>query len=189
MNLPLDLTDVRLMTKRLTLRPFSEDDVDDFYAYASVEGVGEKAGWKHHESRDESLQIIRSFIEDGVTFAMVYQGKVVGSIGVNRYDELAFPELMYQYGREIGYVLSKELWGNALVVEGVQAVLKYLFEVQDLDFVMVGHFPENDQSRRVIEKLGFTPYKEYTHTFPIGEKKCKQYKMTKEEWESLYSPK
>ncbi len=28
----------------------AEEDVDDFFEYASVDGVGEMAGWKHHET-------------------------------------------------------------------------------------------------------------------------------------------
>ena len=37
-------------TKRLILRSFKQTDLEDFYEYASVEGVGEMAGWKHHEN-------------------------------------------------------------------------------------------------------------------------------------------
>ena len=39
--------------------------------------------------------------------------------------------------------------------EAVGAVIDYLFDVEDLDFILVGHFDRNDRSRRVIEKCGF----------------------------------
>lgn len=58
-------------------------------------------------------------------------------------------------GREIGYVLSKDYWGMGLMPEAVQAVISYLFDVARLDFIIVGHFDWNKQSRRVIEKCGF----------------------------------
>ena len=48
-------------TKRLILRPFSASDLADFYEYASVEGVGERAGWKHHESIEESRDKAQKF--------------------------------------------------------------------------------------------------------------------------------
>ena len=40
MYLTIDLKTTTLETDRLTLRPWTLDDLDDFYAYASVDGVG-----------------------------------------------------------------------------------------------------------------------------------------------------
>ena len=51
-------------TKRLILRSFKQTDLKDFYEYASVEGVGEMAGWKHHENIAESQSIMNSFISE-----------------------------------------------------------------------------------------------------------------------------
>ena len=36
MNAPIDISAVVLQTERLTLRPWRETDLEDFYAYASV---------------------------------------------------------------------------------------------------------------------------------------------------------
>ena len=47
-----------LTTKRLTLRPFREDDVEALYAYSKDEAVGLGAGWKPHESLLESSDIL-----------------------------------------------------------------------------------------------------------------------------------
>ena len=40
MNKQIDITDVVLTTDRLTLRPWRESDLNGFYEYASVDGVG-----------------------------------------------------------------------------------------------------------------------------------------------------
>ena len=45
----------RLVTERLILRPFTFDDLDDFYEYCSLKTVGPNAGWKVHENKDEFL--------------------------------------------------------------------------------------------------------------------------------------
>ena len=45
MNARIDITNVTLKTKRLTLRPWQEEDLQDLYDYARVEGVGQMAGW------------------------------------------------------------------------------------------------------------------------------------------------
>ena len=58
-------------------------------------------------------------------------------------------------GREIGYVLSKSYWGLGLMPEAVKAVIRWLFEEEELDFIICGHFDHNNRSRRVIEKSGF----------------------------------
>ena len=52
MNADFEINGKVIETERLILRPFREEDLGDFYEYASVEGVGEMAGWKHHESID-----------------------------------------------------------------------------------------------------------------------------------------
>ena len=44
MNSPIDICNVRIKTPRLLLRPFKQGDLDDFFAYASIDGVGQNAG-------------------------------------------------------------------------------------------------------------------------------------------------
>ena len=155
MNKPIDITGVVLTTDRLTLRPWRESDLNDFYEYASVDGVGQMAGWNPHRNLEESKSILSSFIRHKKTFALEYQGKVVGSLGIEEYDEKNYPELNDRQGREIGYVLSKPYWGRGLMPEAVKAVIAYLFDTVGLDFIIVGHFDWNRQSRRVVEKCGF----------------------------------
>ncbi|XCP86479.1 GNAT family N-acetyltransferase [Roseburia hominis] len=158
MNAEIDIHDVVLTTERLTLRPWQLSDLDDFYEYASVDGVGQMAGWKPHENREESLEILHHFIDEKKTFALEYEGKVIGSLGIERYNEEKFPEFYDKRCREIGYVLSKEYWGRGLMPEAVQKVIEYLFEKVKLDVIFCGHFLSNHQSARVQEKCGFHHY-------------------------------
>ena len=155
MNKQIDITDVVLKTERLTLRPWRESDLADFYEYARVDGVGQMAGWMPHKNMDESRAILSRFMEGRKTFALEYRGKVIGSLGIEFYNEKDYPEFAALAGREIGYVLSKDYWGQGLMPEAVNAVIRYLFEVENLDFIICGHFERNARSRRVIEKCGF----------------------------------
>ena len=155
MNNPIDITNTVLTTDRLTLRPWRESDLNDFYEYASVDGVGQMAGWNPHRSLEESQAILSMFIAGKKVFALEYQGKVIGSLGIEEYNEEHYPELAAKPGREIGYVLSKAYWGQGLMPEAVQVVIDWLFNKTQLDFIIVGHFDRNAQSRRVIEKCGF----------------------------------
>ena len=158
MNAPIDISKVTLITKRLVLRPWKQDDLDDFFEYASVDGVGQMAGWKPHENKQETQKILDSFIEHKKTFALEYQGKVIGSLGIELYNEERFPEFADLKCREIGYVLSKAYWGNGFMPEAVNEVLRYLFEDAGLDVIFCGHFLSNHQSARVQEKCGFRHY-------------------------------
>ena len=155
MNQPIDITDVVLRTDRLTLRPWRESDLNDFYEYARVDGVGQMAGWNPHRNMEESSAILAGFLRGKRTFALEYRGKVIGSLGIEEYSEENYPELADLRGREIGYVLSKDYWGRGLMPEAVRRVTEYLFDAVGLDFLLVGHFDWNSQSRRVIEKCGF----------------------------------
>ena len=158
MNVDIDISGVILHTKRLILRPWQQEDLDDFYAYASVDGVGQMAGWKPHENKEESQRILNSFIEHKRIFALEYQGKAIGSLGIEKYNEEKFPEFANKRCREIGYVLSKEYWGRGLMPEAVKEVIRYLFEDVGLDVILCGHFLWNHQSGRVQEKCGFCHY-------------------------------
>lgn len=40
MNVYIDISNTILETERLILRPWSQEDLDDFFEYASVDGVG-----------------------------------------------------------------------------------------------------------------------------------------------------
>ena len=123
MNAPIDINGVVLTTPRLTLRPWRETDLEDLYEYARVDGVGQMAGWIPHKSREVSANILNRFIAGGKTFAIEMDGKVIGSLGVERYRESFYPEFAQLRGREIGYVLSKDYWGQGLMPEAVNAVL------------------------------------------------------------------
>ena len=155
MNKQIDITAVALTTNRLTLRPWRESDLNDFYEYASVDGVGQMAGWNPHRNLEESKAILSRFIEGKRVFALEYKGKTIGSLGIEEYREKYYPELDALQGREIGYVLSKDYWGQGLMPEAVKAAIDWLFHEVGLDFIMVGHFDWNSQSRRVVEKCGF----------------------------------
>jgi len=155
MNAEIDITNVIITTERLVLRPWRTSDLDDFFEYASVDGVGQMAGWAPHKDKEESLAILKRFVDGKKTFAIEYRGKVIGSLGVKKYNEALFPEYAERRCREIGFVLSKEYWGQGITPEAVREVLRWLFEEKDLDAVFCGHFVWNSQSARVQEKCGF----------------------------------
>ena len=162
-----------LYTKRLIIRDFTMDDLTDFNQYCSVQGVGEMAGWSTHKSLDESKEILSRFVKEGHTYCLELKqtGKVIGSIGIEeRNNEIS--QNLQQDGVcgkvvEIGYVLAKDHWNCGLMTEAVTAVVESCFCDLHVDHVMVGHFPFNVASKRVIEKTGFKYIKTLKNIYPI----------------------
>lgn len=177
MNIKLDISEVILNTERLILRPWREKDLCDFYEYASVDGVGQPAGWLPHKNMDESYAILTMFITGKHALALECDGKVIGSLSMDEYDEEEFPEFNDKAVVELGYQLSKDYWGKGLMPEAVKAVIEYLFETKKVDIIICSHFNDNEQSKRVQEKCGFIHYK------PI--KLETRYGAVKDSWASI----
>lgn len=141
-----------LETTRLILRQWQADDLDDFYAYAKNPHIGPSAGWQPHRNKAESQAILNSFMKQKEAWAIVYRpnNKVIGSLGLHQDSKR-----MDIHAKMIGYVLAQDYWGQGIMVEAVQRVIKYCFEDLMLDVVSAYHYPFNLQSKRVLQKCGF----------------------------------
>lgn len=147
-----------LITKRLILRALRMTDVDAFNAYCQKPGIGPMAGWKPHESMEESIKILQMMIKENEVWGITLKpdDAIIGTIGLHvRTVENALANI-----KEIGYVLDDVHWGKGLMVEAVGRVLDYAFTDLELEAVTCGHADHNLQSKRVIEKTGFAS----THT-------------------------
>ena len=60
---------------------------------------------------------------------------------------------------ELGFYLMPPWWGQGFATEAGAAVIAHAFDALGAAAVFAGHHPENDGSRRALEKLGFR----YTH--------------------------
>ena len=145
---------ITLETNRLILRDWEYTDVNDMYEYAKNPKIGFGAGWKPHESIEESKKIIKGFIENNDVWAIYSKDakKVIGSIGLHR-DKLRETDGIN--AKNLGYVLSEEFWGQGLIAEACREIIFYVFEELEIDVLSVNHFSTNEKSKRVIEKLGF----------------------------------
>ena len=162
MNAEINISNVILETDRLILRAWKITDLDDLFEYASINGVGEKAGWEHHKSKDESLEILKMFINEKKVFAIVLKEnqKVIGSIGVEECRQNLDKNLENLLGRELGYVLSKDYWNKGIMTEAVSKVIEYCFKILKLNYLIATCFNYNIESKKVLEKLNFKFYKD-----------------------------
>lgn len=151
---------MKLETDRLILRPWKENDAESLFKYASHPDVGPSAGWPAHTSVENSREIIKNFLSDQVTFAVVLKesNEPVGSVGLKlgNASKLGIKETE----GEIGYWIGVPYWGRGLIPEAVRKIMQYGFEVLNLKKIWCTCFSENIKSKRVQEKCGF----KYHHT-------------------------
>lgn len=139
---------------RIKLRRFNESDLDDLHEYASTPGLGEMAGWGHHRNLEQSKIKLEFFINDDHVYAIEMNKKLIGSICLHdSWAQDVYPKLS---SIEIGFELNKNYWGMGIALEATNILLKHCFIELNKDVVTICHFITNTQSKRVIEKAGFT---------------------------------
>ena len=143
-----------LETDRLLLRPFTLDDAEGLYAYASHPEVGPPAGWRPHRSVEESRQVIENIFipSDALAVLRKSDGRLIGSAGfVDRHRaELGTPS------EEIGYSLARDCWGQGLIPEAVKEIIRHAFADLGYQALWAAYYDGNRKSKRVMQKCGMT---------------------------------
>ena len=174
-------------TERLILRPWTDEDAETLFLFASDKDVGPAAGWRPHGSVGESREIIKRILAVGETYAIVPKNREipVGSIS------LMFAPDSDVAGSEkeceLGYWIGKPFWGQGLVPEAGREMLRHAFEDLGMECVWGLYHDGNVKSKRVQEKLGL----KYVRTVEnldvpqLNEKRRAHVnRITREEWEN-----
>ena len=144
-----------IKTKRLVLRPFSLEDVDDLFAVLNEEGILQYFPTSKPPSREGVERFIAGQLKQwdeigyawwAVALASDPEKKLMGWNGLQYLpdtDEV-----------EVGFLLSKAYWGQGLTTEGARASVEYGFNVVGVSEIVGIVHPENTASQRVLEKLG-----------------------------------
>ena len=145
-------------TKRLLLRPFLESDAQAMYDnWASRSDNLLHVTWYAHESPEVTKQSIARWVEnyqniDFYKWAICLKEKpdtVIGDISVVDMDEAV-------NACEVGYILSKDYWGQGLMTEALKAVLIYLLQDAGFNRVTAKFVTANPASGRVMAKAGMS---------------------------------
>lgn len=82
-------------------------------------------------------------------FAVTADGKVIGSIGVFRRDNI------HRQTAELGYYIAENYWGKGIMTEAVKQICEYVFKNSNILRIYAEPFAYNTASCRVLEKAGF----------------------------------
>ncbi|MBQ5865928.1 MAG: GNAT family N-acetyltransferase [Oscillospiraceae bacterium] len=176
-----------MQTKRLILRPWQEADAESLYAYAKDPDIGLPAGWPPHKSVEDSREVIRYVLSAPQTYAVCLKdGSPIGSISLKLKGSTDMTDREDEC--ELGYWIGKPFWGQGLIPEAAEELLRHAFEELGMRAVWCGYYEGNVKSRRVQEKLGFV----YQHTTEglelplLGERRTGHTMLlTKERWKNL----
>ena len=82
-------------------------------------------------------------------FAIEFNGKVAGSIGVFRQSNI------HNRIAEMGYYIGEEFWNKGIATCAVKQACDYVFNNSDIIRIYAEPFARNIASCRVLEKAGF----------------------------------
>jgi RimJ/RimL family protein N-acetyltransferase len=143
-----------LTTGRLVLRPFTLEDAPAVRRLADHRDIAlNTLAIPHPYPEGEAERWIgthqEAFEKRGdVSFATTIRdsGELAGAIGllIAREHDRA----------EVGYWIGAEYWGRGYASEAAEAVLRYAFEVADINRVFAAHFSRNPASGAVLRKIG-----------------------------------
>ncbi|XXH01940.1 hypothetical protein Hte_008303 [Hypoxylon texense] len=170
-----------IRTERLVIRPMREDDLPAYHELRSQpEAMTGTSRGRPDRDIDESRSALRDFLppNDEKTFLfgvfLASTGELIGEGGVHKlkYSTCGWPE--------IGYKFKKEFWGRGYATEFLGALLKAWWKLPRSHTkarVASSSIPEGDKvaeqvtaitdilnigSQKVLEKLGFTRFVEWT---------------------------
>lgn len=163
-------------TERLILRKLTEDDLDSVAAMRADSEVMRYI--REPQKRAEALNWIN-------LVSSRWQGEKFGFCSVNLKSTDQFIgwcglwQLKETGEIEVGYALFKEFWGRGFAVEASEPFLEYGFTELNLPKIVACANPNNQGSRRVMEKLGMT----FDHIGFYYGRDLVHYTITKTDWE------
>ena len=137
---------IEIQTKRMTLRPMSDSEIEALIARAG----------------DEELRAAYGEMLDGCKRdpknRIWYAPWEMSPKGEEKFmGDLCFKGPAKNYAVEIGYGIQAAYEGRGYTTEAVRAMTQWAFGQKDVVFVEAETDPENRASQRVLEKCGFAP--------------------------------
>lgn len=143
-----------LRTKRLSLRPMHPIDAEDMFSYAQREDVTRFLLWSPHPSVSYTRDYLR-YIQSRYALGDFYDWAIIELESRRMIGTCGFTHINTDNNSgEIGYVLNPDFWGRGYAVEAARCVMEFGYRELDLHRIEARFMKGNEQSLRVMEKLG-----------------------------------
>jgi len=144
---------MKLKTQRLTLRPWGVRDVDVLPEIGNDRRIwlNLRDGFPHPYERANAEAWVALCSSGAMphTFAIEFEGRAVGGIGLQGFDDV------HRKTAELGYWLGVAHWGRGIATESVLAMVRHGFDDLGFERIQAGVFAWNEASARVLVKVGF----------------------------------
>lgn len=173
-----------LTTSRLLLRHILPGDAESLFAIFSDEESMKFYGHEPHESLDDTKEVIRQIEEryarkEALRWGITFQGedRLIGSCSIFHFDA-GFD------CAETGYELNRAFWGKGIMTEAMSAVLTFGFSELGLHRIEAIIDIENERSKGLLIKLGFTYEGNLRQRFPFRDQFLDEhyFGLLKDEW-------
>lgn len=146
---------MKLETKRLIIRPVSLDDKNQIFLYRSNREVNKYQGWIPDTMDDVEAFIgktAKQINEPYTWFQFVIIEKmaqnIIGDLGIHFFDT-------ENKQVEIGCTLNQDFQNQGYATESIKRVIDYLFEELNKHRIIASLDPDNENSIRLVERIGF----------------------------------
>jgi ribosomal-protein-serine acetyltransferase len=169
---------------RTSLRLYEEADAEELNGVvaANREYLSRWMPWAPKQTQENALEFIRmgrkQFADNqGFQAAIVEDGRIVGGIGFHQLD-------WENRSTSIGYWIAEAAQRRGIVTRAVAALVDHAFGVWKLNRVEIHAGTENERSRAVALRLGFTEEGVLRQTERVGDRFVDHvlYAMLAQDW-------
>lgn len=147
-----------LQTVRLILRPIQNGDEDILWPATADPEISRFMAWEAHTMHDQTAAFVKNEVERwnvqrGITWIILHKNSFCGLISL---IGLLYKHRSLRYNKaELAYWLLPLMQNKGFMTEAAIAVMYFAFNELDLHKICVSHFGENEDSRRLINRLRF----------------------------------
>ena len=178
---------MRLESERLILRTTDSNDKTELFAYRSDKETNKYQGWIPETIEDVETfigKIAKHINEPGSWFQFSIiekeSQKIVGDLGLHFWDK-------ENKQVEIGCTLNKKYQNKGYATESLRTVINYLFAGLNKHRIFASIDPNNENSIRLFERIGFRKEAHFVESLFINGKWEDDliYSLIEKDWEKI----
>jgi len=176
---------MRIETTRLILRPITLDDKNELFDYRSDPETNKYQGWIPKTIGDVDIfigKISKNINEPHTWFQFVIiekeTQKIVGDLGIHFFDS-------ENKQVEIGCTLNKAFQNKGYATEAIKSIIDYSFKELNKHRIITSIDPDNINSIRLVERIGFRKEAHFVESLFINGKWVDDliYALIEKDWE------
>jgi RimJ/RimL family protein N-acetyltransferase len=180
---------MKLETNRLVIRPLTLNDKKEFFEYRRDKEINKYQGWIPETMKDVEVFIGKiseqiNLPETWFQFIILEKEtqKIVGDLGIHFIDS-------ENKQVEIGCTLNKNFQNNGFATESLKRLIDYLFDELSKHRIITSIDPDNKNSIRLVERIGFRKEAHFVESLFINGKWVDDliYALIEKDWEKIKS--